>query len=164
MKTTMELSATASLWFRLATVHGHITSAVEKVLQRRFGFGVSEFHALVALANAPDDGLHIQHLADATSLSQSSMSRLVGRLERDGQVERSLCEHDHRGVHCAITDQGLATLREALPLYENVLRESLSRITTDPTLGSLITEIEQTATSTPVTISPAGDRWRRRPN
>jgi DNA-binding MarR family transcriptional regulator len=52
-------------------------------------------------------------LAGRVLLSQSGLTRLVDRLERDGLVERRPCDDDRRGLWAEITPAGVSALREA---------------------------------------------------
>jgi len=104
----------AALWTQLAAVHAKVGGSVERILQRRFGIGSSELQALMALAEAPDGQLRMLELNDVTLLNQSSVSRMVVRMERAGLAERRLCERDRRGVYTGITDHGADLLRDAV--------------------------------------------------
>ena len=48
----------------------------------------------------------MQDLADKVGLGQSSITRLVGRLEAAGFAYKDLCPSDKRGVYAVITDEG----------------------------------------------------------
>ena len=91
-------------------------------------------NALAALAYS-DDGGHLrqQVLADAIPLNQSSVSRLVARLEKLGLTERYLCPTDRRGVYTQITDVGRATVEAARHTYLRVLKEILNDAVQDDT-------------------------------
>jgi DNA-binding MarR family transcriptional regulator len=136
-----ELSTTGTLWASLVSLHARVGNEVEKVLQRRLGIGFSELLALLALSRSPDGELRMQELAELTSLNQSSVSRLVARLERSGLTERRMCEHDRRGVYTGITDIGRETLTEAVPVYEKALAEAFGQISVDAELGPLLARI-----------------------
>lgn len=131
-------SEDAALWSQLVAVHARIGGSVERTLQRRFGIGTSELQALLALARAPAGELRMQELNDVTFLNQSSVSRLVARLERAGLAERRLCEQDRRGVYTGITDSGAQVLRDAVPVYEGSLRESFDQLAVDPKLRAIV--------------------------
>ncbi len=63
-------------------------------------------------------------------LSQSRMSRLVAELEREGLVSREADVHDTRAVRVAITEEGLAMLRNAQEThYGGLERHLFSRLT-----------------------------------
>jgi DNA-binding MarR family transcriptional regulator len=127
-----------ALWSQLVAVHARVGGSVERTLQRRFGIGTSELQALIALAQSPDGELRMQELNDVTFLNQSSVSRLVARLERAGLAERRSCEQDGRGVYTGITDTGARVLRAAMPVYEGSLRESFDQLAVDPKLRALV--------------------------
>lgn len=110
-------------WRELLSRHATVTCALERALHEH-GLGVSEFEVLDRLAE--DGGEHrVQELAGAVHLSQSALSRVVGRLERDGLVIRSLCELDRRGVFVKLTPAGRRRHRAALPDHREVLASTL---------------------------------------
>ncbi|RNL84261.1 MarR family transcriptional regulator [Halostreptopolyspora alba] len=129
------------MWTRLVALHSQVDAVVERALHRRFGIGLSEFLALAACAAAYDGEMRMQDLTEAVYLNQSSVSRMVGRLERTGLTERRICEDDRRGVYTGITDHGLEVFRQAVPVYENVLSEALERSAADPTLAPLVNHL-----------------------
>jgi DNA-binding MarR family transcriptional regulator len=67
----------------------------------------------------------VQNLVGRVHLSQSALSRLIGRLEKDGLVERSVCVEDRRGVWVALTRKGRDLHAEVLPLQRGVLARML---------------------------------------
>jgi DNA-binding MarR family transcriptional regulator len=67
----------------------------------------------------------MQELADAVALSQSALSRLVARLEREGLVERCMCDQDRRGIYANLTDAGRERFEQALPTQREVLARTL---------------------------------------
>ncbi|HEX4722286.1 MAG TPA: MarR family transcriptional regulator [Pseudonocardiaceae bacterium] len=138
ISTDRYVSPDATLWFQLATVHARVAGPVERALHRRFGIGIAELHSLMALAEAPDGELRMLELNDVTLLNQSSVSRMVVRLERAGLTERRSCEQDRRGVYTGITEHGTRVLRDALPVYEGCLRECFDQLSVDPRLHSLV--------------------------
>jgi DNA-binding transcriptional LysR family regulator len=65
--------------------------------------------------------MRMHHLAEEVHLSQSALSRLVSRLERDGLLSRSMCEDDRRGIFVTLTDLGRQRHTAALPAQREVL-------------------------------------------
>jgi DNA-binding MarR family transcriptional regulator len=51
---------------------------------------------------------------------------VVGRLEADGLVSRSICAEDRRGIYACITEAGRARHEDARPAHRQVLQENLS--------------------------------------
>jgi DNA-binding MarR family transcriptional regulator len=112
-------------WRALAASHAVITCALDRALGDRHGLGVSDFEVLERLAESADHKFRVQELADAVHLSQSALSRLIGRLEQHGLVERCLCDLDRRGVYVTITAEGHRRHAEALPTHRAVLTATL---------------------------------------
>lgn len=114
-------------WQSMRILQGAVDDAANRALTAEHGLSLSEYNALAALHFSDDDGhLRQQILADAIPLNQSSLSRLVGRLEKLGLTERYVCPNDRRGVYTQITDAGRAKVEEARPTYLRVLREHLA--------------------------------------
>jgi DNA-binding MarR family transcriptional regulator len=104
----------------------HRTACVlDRELQARHDLSVSEFEILQQLFNAGDGcgSVRMQELASEVHLSQSALSRLISRLERDGLVGRASCPQDRRSVFVNITDAGRDRFLTARPTQRAVLRE-----------------------------------------
>ncbi|MFS0716984.1 MarR family winged helix-turn-helix transcriptional regulator [Arthrobacter sp. 1P04PC] len=67
---------------------------------------VNEYDVLFTLSGCPTGWLRQNELNDHVLLSQSSLSRLVERLEKRGLVERRPAPNDGRGVLVRLTDTG----------------------------------------------------------
>ncbi|KPI29827.1 transcriptional regulator, MarR family [Actinobacteria bacterium OK074] len=123
-------------WQTLRVLEARVEDALTRALQAEHNLSVSEYAALAALGYSDDDGhLRQQFLADSIPLNQSSVSRLVGRLEKLGLTERYLCPHDRRGVYTQISDKGREQLAAARETYVRVLKESLERAAEDAELA-----------------------------
>jgi DNA-binding MarR family transcriptional regulator len=73
---------------------------------------VNEYDVLFTLSRCPSGWLRLNELNDNVLLSQSSLSRLVERLEKRGLVERMPAPDDGRGVLLKLTDEGAALQKE----------------------------------------------------
>jgi DNA-binding MarR family transcriptional regulator len=116
----------AERWHELLDNHARVSGALERALQSEHGLGVSEFEVLDRLAAGDKDQRRMQELADSVHLSQSALSRLIGRLEAEGLVSRAICSNDRRGIFACLTDAGRARHEEALPTQRRVLEEQLA--------------------------------------
>jgi DNA-binding MarR family transcriptional regulator len=114
----------ADTWRDLLTRHARTTVALDEALGE-FGLGMSEFEVLDRLACECGERPRMQDLAPLLHLSQSALSRTVGRLEKDGLVERSMCPEDRRGISVCLTADGRSRWEEALPTHRRVLAEQL---------------------------------------
>ena len=114
-----------SQWRELVASHAAVTAALEHDLGERHGLGVTEFEVLERLAENPEHLFRVQELAESVHLSQSALSRMIGRLEQHGLVGRSLCDDDRRGIYVCLTDAGRRRHAEALPTQRAVLAATL---------------------------------------
>ncbi|TDC70166.1 MarR family transcriptional regulator [Actinomadura sp. GC306] len=131
-------TADDTLWDGVVTLHAFVEQRLTKAMQRRHGIGLSEFRALCKLSRAEDGELRMQELADLIGLNQSSVSRLVARLETTGLTRRAMCPKDRRGVYTVITEEGLAAQREAAPTYGETLAAALDEAAADPAFAPLV--------------------------
>jgi len=115
----------SDLWLRLIHAVASVEADLERILQERHGLGLSEYRALQILSRSPGSELRMQALAAHLRLNQSSVSRMVERLERAGFAIRDLCPDDKRGVYTVLTDKGRACLENAEPDYDTALGASL---------------------------------------
>src|SRR5450631_1035642 len=111
-------------WRTLLEQHARVTCALEKALGEH-GLGVSEFEVLDELASQPASECRMQALSDVVHLSQSALSRVVGRLEDEGLVARVMCQNDRRGIFAKLTDAGRARYEAARPTHREVLADTL---------------------------------------
>jgi DNA-binding MarR family transcriptional regulator len=114
-----------SEWRDLLARHARTTVALDEALGA-FGLGMSEFEVLDRLACECGERPRMQDLAPLLHLSQSALSRTVGRLEKDGLVVRAMCREDRRGISVCLTDEGRARYEAARPTHRQVLSETLS--------------------------------------
>ena len=123
MGTTAETDLVET-WHRVLDRHACVMGALEHALAEH-QLGVSEYEVLEALAAESEDGCRMHDLAGSSHLSQSALSRVVGRLENDGLVQRTMCANDRRGIYANITDAGRARLEAARPAHRAVLEREL---------------------------------------
>ncbi|MQA82026.1 MAG: MarR family transcriptional regulator [Streptosporangiales bacterium] len=125
-------------WEQALVLWARVDHALAAALHTRHGLGLSEYRALSRLADSANGELRMQELADAIGLNQSSVSRLVARLEGAGLSRRDLCPDDKRGVYTVITAEGRRGLTAAMPTYERALTAALDEIAADRQLAPLI--------------------------
>jgi DNA-binding MarR family transcriptional regulator len=121
----------AAAFLGLVRAAEHLERTLEAELRRGHGIGLRGFEVLLHLgAFSPDGRLPMTQLTRQAPLSQSRMSRLVAELEREGLVSREVDERDTRAVNVAITEDGLAMLRNAQEThYGGLQRHLFSRLT-----------------------------------
>ncbi|MEU5954560.1 MarR family transcriptional regulator [Streptomyces sp. NPDC047525] len=116
-------------WRDILAVHARTLCELDNAL-REHGLGASDFEVLDVLSEgAAADGdcaYRVQDIAGRVHLSQSALSRLIGRLEKDGLVERAMCSEDRRGVRVVLTGKGRELHAEVRPLQRAVLGRMLA--------------------------------------
>jgi DNA-binding MarR family transcriptional regulator len=118
-------AADVAAWRALAASHAIVSCALDRELGERHGLGVSDFEVLERLAESENHKFRVQELANAVHLSQSALSRLIGRLEQHGLVQRCLCPQDRRGIYVTLTDEGRRRHAAAVPTHRAVLAATL---------------------------------------
>jgi DNA-binding MarR family transcriptional regulator len=112
-------------WHDVLLRYAKVTSALEHAL-RDHDLGVSEFEVLERLAQSGENECRMQELSGSVHLSQSALSRVVGRLEADGLVERAMCDTDRRGIYAKLTEAGRERYAAARPVHRAVLQRELA--------------------------------------
>jgi DNA-binding MarR family transcriptional regulator len=113
------------VWHELLGRHARTTTALERRLHEQHGLGVSEYEVLERLAAPDKEQRRMQELAEAVHLSQSALSRVVGRLEAEGLVTRGMCPEDRRGIYACLTPSGRERYEAARPTHREVLAATL---------------------------------------
>ena len=111
--------------------------AVMRKLQAAPAFrklALNEYDVLFTLSRCPSGWLRLNELNDHVLLSQSSLSRLVERLEKRGLVARMPAPDDGRGVLLKLTEEGVE-------LQKDIGREHVRDIS--GLMGPALTAAEQ---------------------
>jgi DNA-binding MarR family transcriptional regulator len=112
-------------WHRLLRLSRRVLREIDARMDAEHRIGVNEFDVLITLDNAPDRRLRMTDLAEAVMLSSGGLTRLVGRLESRGLVERIPDPEDARGFHAALTGEGSQRLSEARVTHDAVIEALL---------------------------------------
>ena len=126
MTTSTKSPDLVAVWRELMSSHARVSEALAHELQRRHDLSLSEYEVLQRLAESDEGKRRMQELADEIHLSQSALSRLVGRLEDEELATRVICDHDRRGIWACITPAGRAAQRKAEITHRQVLAGMLA--------------------------------------
>lgn len=137
------MSSKHDAWLKLAQAVGNVEVDLGKTMQTACGLGLSEYRALEALSRSPTGELRMQDLASHLCLNQSSVSRLVERLERTGLTVRDLCPDDKRGVYTVLTDNGRTRIDSARTFYEIALAAAIKQHGCEEALAAQFTPSAQ---------------------
>jgi DNA-binding MarR family transcriptional regulator len=114
-------------WRDLSACYSSLRCDLDRELDDQHGLGMSEFEVLDRLVEAPAGECRMHALGDAMYLSQSALSRVVARLEREGLLVRDMCTEDRRSVRVRLTEAGAARHSKARPTQLAVLARHLTR-------------------------------------
>ncbi|RLY94692.1 MarR family transcriptional regulator [Kocuria tytonicola] len=92
-------------WDALSRCHVSVTRQLQRDVDLR-GLSRREFEVLATLDGADRGGLRLRDLNSHVLLTQSSLSRMLERLENKGLVTRRQDSQDLRGVRVALTEAG----------------------------------------------------------
>ncbi|MDT0300826.1 MarR family winged helix-turn-helix transcriptional regulator [Streptomonospora wellingtoniae] len=130
------VNSVSAAWSQVTATVTAMDAALSKWLMETYGVGLADYRALLHLSRASDRELRLNDLARKVGLNQSSVTRLVERLERKELIFRDTCPDDGRGVYAVMTDQGMGAVDAIRDPYEGKVRELLQNATEDyPELG-----------------------------
>jgi DNA-binding MarR family transcriptional regulator len=116
-------------WRDILALHARTQCELDRALHGH-GLCASDFEVLDVLArrrtHRGTQAYRVQEIAERVHLSQSALSRLIARLEKEGLVERCMCPEDRRGVRVSLTAAGRALHDEVLPVQRAVLARMLA--------------------------------------
>jgi DNA-binding MarR family transcriptional regulator len=116
--------ACAHAWTALTAAHALISERLSNALITACGLSINEFETLLRLEHATE-GRRLCDLHDTVRLTQSALSRMVGRLVDRGLVQRHGDPRDKRSVQLVITPVGRDVLRQAIPVHAETIQTTL---------------------------------------
>ena len=110
-------------WHVLLQVSTRVIRELERRLDDEHRTSAREFDVLINLANAPEGGLRMTDLANATMLSSGGLTRLVGRLGDRGLVRREQDSADARAFFARLTPAGRERLAVMRVTHDAIVHE-----------------------------------------
>ena len=110
-------------WRGLVRVQGSVRRELGRALERAEGLSLWDYTVLRTLAGAPERRMRMSGLAKAVDYTPSGLTRLVGRLEKGGLVERYPCPDDGRGAIAMLTDEGRRVFARARRTHLSGVRD-----------------------------------------
>ena len=80
----------------------------------------ASFQQLIALSIIPPSGIEMTPLAKKIGIDNSTLTRLIIRLEKNGWVSRELSRHDKRVINVKLTNTGNKVQSELEKQYEKI--------------------------------------------
>ena len=122
----MSAASLSDDWARVASLVAAVDASLGKWLDDNYRVGLTEYRALDLIAAAPEKELRVNDLAVQIGLNQSSVTRLIGRLETKELARRDVCPADGRGVYAVITTNGEALVDDVHKAYADRITELLA--------------------------------------
>ena len=113
-------------WSLFLRVHSSVVRLLEAELKQQRGLPLASYEVLLRLHNAPQPW-RMHELADSLLLSRSGATRHVEKLEKEGLVTREICHGDRRGIQVAVTAKGERTLRSAVPVHLQGIKDHFTQ-------------------------------------
>jgi len=118
---------TVQAWARLVRAQQLLLERVEADLKRASLPPLRWYDVLLELHRTAPDGLRQFEIGEAVLLSKYNVSRLLDRLEREGLIERYVCEVDGRGAQVQITPSGNDLLKRMWKEYGAAISEHFAQ-------------------------------------
>lgn len=133
-------------WLSLTNIQMSINNKLETALQENCSLSLKEFYVLYFLSQTNDKELRLLQLQEMVGLSQSAISRLVGRMEAKscGALQRHVCEDDRRGIYTRMTELGEEKLKMALLTFNEIFQSAFMEDGLQPALQSLFEKFNST--------------------
>ncbi|MBB1562517.1 MarR family transcriptional regulator [Candidatus Saccharibacteria bacterium] len=116
------------LWEQVAQLVHMVETALGQWLMTHYNLGLTEYRAIVYVSQSQAQEVRLNDLAAYLNLNQSSVTRLVIRLEVKGLLSRDSCPNDGRGVYAKLTPVGGTLVRKAQPAYSTMLEQTIGKI------------------------------------
>ena len=115
--------------------YGELISLFLIDLQRLFRLNISindlTYSQTLAIISIPDDGIEMSELAWTLGLDNSTVTRLVIRLEKKNWVERKQSLRDQRAIEVLLTDKGALIQHDIEKEIDNIGEKIKSEIEKD---------------------------------
>lgn len=117
-------------WIRLLRAYAELTDGMDRRLREAHELSLREYEVLLALDEAPGRRLRRVDLAARILLTQSGVTRLLEKLERDGLVAKVPGDEDRRVTYAQLTEAGRRRFRDAARTHHADIAASFtSRLT-----------------------------------
>jgi DNA-binding MarR family transcriptional regulator len=119
-------TALVAEWREILDRHARVNCALTQALEHQHGLGMSEFEVLERLADEGECAVRVNAIAEHLHLSQSALSRVLDRLEKQGLLKRGVCDNDRRANFAELTPAGRERYEAARPTHREVLERELA--------------------------------------
>jgi len=139
-------------WVRFAAVLELLPGLLDGQLTRDEGLTHFDYFTLAMLSEAPERTLRITALAEQTNATLPRLSRVIGRMERGGYVQRTPYEQDRRVTNATLTAAGWEKVVHAAPGHVATVRT----LVIDALTSAQVAELSTICARLLSTIDPSG--------
>lgn len=103
-----------------------ITDTFDHILSNK---GVTRVQWIALYYLGKKEYINQKELADLMKIKESTVARLIDRMEREGLVQRKRKEEDRRAFRLLLTEKGLTYRKELLPegeLFNDIVSKGIS--------------------------------------
>jgi DNA-binding MarR family transcriptional regulator len=125
------------VWESFINAHAAVFKRLDDEIKHEAGIGLSWFDVLVHLDWANDGRMNLQDLTNSLLLTQSSVSRLVDRMQAAGLVRKEMSNADRRAVLVSLTPAGRAAFRRAYRVHLRGIEEHFTQHVTADEAASM---------------------------
>ena len=93
---------------------------LQSLLRKNIKIGDASFQQLIALSIIPSSGIEMTPLAKKIGIDNSTLTRLIIRLEKNGWVRREVSRHDKRVTNVMLTITGNRLQNNLEKQYEKI--------------------------------------------
>lgn len=103
-------------YYGVLQLHAHTLEPIERDFEAQAGFPASWYEVLACLQGAGGEGQRMNELADQLLISRGGATKLIGRMEEAGYVERHTPKSDRRATFAVLTPKGAEAVSKAHPV------------------------------------------------
>jgi DNA-binding MarR family transcriptional regulator len=115
------LSVDKRLFFLLNMAQKKLFKHIDNMCEQELDASITQLAALMYIAKAPGCGQ--KDLAQALDLNKSAITGLIGRMEKNGLVQRAGSDDDARAVKLWPTPEGINKVERLKPLVDRLNNE-----------------------------------------
>ncbi|GAB93383.1 MarR family winged helix-turn-helix transcriptional regulator [Gordonia rhizosphera] len=125
------------VWHSLLIAYGNLSTQFSTALENAYRVSLAEFEALLWIDRAGGTPIQAIDLVDRLLLTQSGVTRLLGRLESAGFIDRVPCSYDGRRKDISLTEHGRETFAAMKELHAAHIESLITARLTDRQMDEL---------------------------
>lgn len=116
------------LWVRMLASSTRVSQILNKRMREHTPLTLAKFDVLVAIDRAPGGVITMSELSRMLLVSNANTTGMVGRLMKDGLVEKWALPTDRRVYSVSMTSEGRRVLKNAIAVHKGWVDELLGGI------------------------------------